>query len=75
MLKNLLIKLGLISESPEEKSRKMQKILDNDPVLQNLQKDLRAINDKSTDYTNKLKVTNPKLYKWLEDNGMINTKY
>lgn len=58
-------------QTPQE----IEKLIDNDPVLQKLQKDLRAINDKSTDYTDKLKVTNPKLYKWLEDNGMINAKY
>jgi Trp operon repressor len=68
MLKNLLIKLGLISESPEEKSRRIQKLVDGDPVLQKLQSDLRAINDKATPYMNKLKDRNPELYNWLKTN-------
>jgi len=68
MLKNLLIKLGFISESPEEKSRRIQKLVDGDPVLQKLQSDLRAINDKATPYMNKLKDRNPELYNWLKTN-------
>ena len=75
MLKNLLIKLGLISESPEEKSRRIQKLVEGDPVLQKLQSDLRTINDKSKKHLDKVKIENPKLYKWLVDNGMINAKY
>ena len=52
----------------------IQKLIDNDPVLQRLEKDMRAINDKSKDYFDKLKVSNPKLYKWAKDTGMINPK-
>ena len=52
-----------------------QTLIDNDPVLQKLEKDLKAINSKNQDYMDGLKTKNPKLYKWLDDNGMINTQY
>ena len=53
----------------------IQKLVDDDPVLQKLQKDLKVINAKNQNYMDDLKTKNPKLYKWLDDNGMINTKY
>jgi hypothetical protein len=53
----------------------IQKLIDNDPVLQKLEKDLKVINSKNQDYMDGLKTKNPKLYKWLDDNGMINTQY
>jgi hypothetical protein len=58
-------------KTPQE----IQKLVDEDPVLQKLQKDLRVINAKNQQYMDDLKTKNPKLYKWLDDNGMINTKY
>jgi hypothetical protein len=55
--------------------QQIQTLIDNDPVLQKLEKDLKAINSKNQDYMDGLKTKNPKLYKWLDDNGMINTQY
>lgn len=46
----------------------IQKVIDNDPVLQKLQKDMQDINDKSKDYLDKLKKRNPEIYKYLEKN-------
>ena len=51
-------------KTPQE----IQKLIDKDPVLQRLEKDLRAINDKATPYMNKLKDRNPELYNWLKTN-------
>jgi predicted nucleic acid-binding Zn-ribbon protein len=42
-MKNLLKKLGFISESLEEKSRKMQKILDNDPELKKIDAEISRL--------------------------------
>jgi hypothetical protein len=55
--------------------QQIQTLIDNDPVLQKLEKDLKVINSKNQDYMDGLKTKNPKLYKWLDDNGMINTQY
>jgi hypothetical protein len=46
----------------------IQKVIDNDPILQKLQRDAKAINDKGIDYAEKLKKRNPQLYKWVKDN-------
>lgn len=68
--KNLKEFFGFFTKkkTPQE----IQKLIDDDPVLQRLQKDMKGINDKSKDYFDKLKTTNPKLYKWAKDSGMIN---
>lgn len=72
MFRSLLKLFGLVSESREEENKRMEALIDNDPVLNQLQKDLRAINDQSKAHLDKVKIRNPKLYKWLEDAGMIN---
>jgi hypothetical protein len=46
----------------------IQKLIDNDPVLQRLEKELRAINAKAEPHMNKLKDRNPELYKWAMTN-------
>lgn len=71
----LLKRLGIIPETEEERLKRISAIIDNDPVLNKLNKELMAINDRSKGYLNKLKAIDPKLHQWLEDNGMINTKY
>jgi hypothetical protein len=70
---NLKEFFGLLrrKKTPEE----IEKLIDNDPILQKLQSDLRAINDKSKKHLDKVKIENPKLYKWLVDNGMMHVKY
>lgn len=70
---NLKEFFGLIKrkKTPEE----IERLINNDPVLQKLQNDLRVINDKSKEHLDKLKNRNPKLHNWLKDSGMINTKY
>jgi hypothetical protein len=75
MFGSLLKLLGLVPETKEEKHKRISALIDKDPVLKQLGKDLRAINDQSKDHLDKVKIKNPKLYQWLEDNGMINTKY
>lgn len=69
---NLKEFFGLIKrkKTPEE----IEKLIDNDPVLKKLQSDLRSINDKSKVHLDKVKIENPKLYKWLQDTGMITVK-
>lgn len=52
----------------------IQNLIDNDPILQKLQKDAREINDKTKDYFDKLKTRNPELYNWVKKTGMINPK-
>jgi hypothetical protein len=46
----------------------IQKVIDNDPVLQKLQKDYIALNTKSKDYAEKIKKRSPEIYKWVKDN-------
>jgi hypothetical protein len=55
--------------------KEIQNLVDTDPVLQKLQNDLKGINSKNQEYFDKLKIKNPKLYNWLQDNGMINKDY
>lgn len=73
MIGRLLEFFGLIKrkKTPEE----IERLINNDPVLQKLQKDLRTFNDKSKKHLDKVKNEDPKLYKWLKDTGMIHTKY
>jgi hypothetical protein len=54
-------------KTPDE----IQKLVDTDPVLQRLQRDLRVINSRNEDYLEKLKITNPKIYQTLKNSGMI----
>lgn len=51
--------------------QQIQKLIDNDPVLQKLQSDMRAINDKGKDYADKLKDRSPEIYKFLQKQGLV----
>lgn len=67
--KNLKEFFGFFTKkkTPDE----IQKVIDNDPVLQKLQKDMRTINDKGKDYADKLKVRNPQIYKFLQKHDLV----
>ncbi len=49
----------------------IQKLIDNDPVLQRLEKDMRDINDRGKEYADKLKVRNPEIYKFLQKHDLV----
>ncbi len=50
---------------------KIQNIIDNDPVLTKLQRDIDDINSKTEDYLEKVKKRNPDIYQYLQKAGFI----
>lgn len=67
--KNLKEFFGFFTKkkTPQE----IQKIIDDDPVLQKLQKDMRTINDKSKEYWDKHKNDDPERYKLFQKHGLV----
>ena len=47
MIKLLLKRLGLIPETKEEKSKRISLLIENDPVLKKLDKEIAALNERS----------------------------
>ena len=66
---NLSVFWGLFrsNNTPE----KLQTIVNNDPVLQKLQSDLRKIHDKAADYLDKVKKDEPDIYQYLQKHGFV----
>lgn len=54
--------------SKKKTPAEIQKLIDDDPVLQKLKKDYIELNDKSIKYAEKMKKRNPEIYKWVKDN-------
>lgn len=50
---------------------KLQKIIDNDPVLKQLQAKIDAIDAKSKDYLDKVKKNDPEIYGYLLKHGFV----
>ncbi len=50
---------------------KLQKIIDNDPILQKLSADIKKINAKYGDDIDRMKVEDPETFKMLQNVGMI----
>jgi len=50
---------------------KLQKIIDNDPVLKQLQAKIDAIDAKSKDYLDKVKKNDPEIYAYLLKHGFV----
>lgn len=66
---NLMEFWGLFTskKTPE----KLQKIIDNDPVLRQLQSKIDAIDAKSKDYLDKVKKDDPEIYGYLLKHGFV----
>lgn len=67
MIKLLLKFFGVISETKEKKSKKISAIIDNDPVLKKLDKDIADINKKATE---RMKTYDPDWIELLRKNGV-----
>ena len=50
---------------------KLQKVIDNDPVLKQLQAKIDSIDAKAKDYLDKVKKDEPSIYQYLVKNGFI----
>jgi hypothetical protein len=50
---------------------KLQKVIDNDPVLKQLQTKIDAIDSKSKDYLDKVKKDDPEIYGYLLKHGFV----
>lgn len=50
---------------------KLQKIIDNDPVLRQLQSKIDAIDAKSKDYLDTVKKDDPEIYGYLLKHGFV----
>jgi hypothetical protein len=50
---------------------KLQKVIDNDPILQKLAADIKKINAKYGDDIDRMKVEDPETFKMLQSVGMI----
>jgi hypothetical protein len=55
----------------KRKPAKLQKVVDDDPVLKKIDKDLEQQMTVLRPYANKLKKQNPDVWKYLKDNGLI----
>jgi len=51
--------------------QKLQKIIDNDPVLRQLQSKIDAIDAKSKNYLDKIKKDDPEIYDYLLKHGFV----
>lgn len=54
---------------------KIQKVIDNDPVLKKLQSDIDKIDKKYAPDIEKMKKENPERFKWFQDLGLIAKDY
>jgi hypothetical protein len=55
----------------EKKPQEIQQIIKNDPVLQKLDSDIKNLNDKASDYIEKIKKEDPETYAAFKKYGMI----
>jgi hypothetical protein len=67
MIKLLLKRLGLIPETKEEKSKRISLLIENDPVLKKLDKDIADINKRATE---RMKVYDPDWIELLRKQGV-----
>jgi hypothetical protein len=67
MIKLLLKRLGLIPETKEEKSKRISLLIENDPVLKKLDKEIEDINKKATE---RMKVYDPDWIELLRKQGV-----
>ena len=67
MIKLLLKRLGLIPETKEEKSKRISLLIENDPVLKKLDKDISDINKRATE---RMKVYDPDWIELLRKQGV-----
>lgn len=54
---------------------KIQKIIDNDPVLKKLEADFKKMNNKYADDIQKMKAERPDRFKWYQSLGLISKDY
>lgn len=50
---------------------KLQRVIDNDPVLKKLQAKIDAVDAQAKDYLDKVKKDEPSIYQYLVKNGFI----
>jgi hypothetical protein len=58
---------GLFGKSKEDRTKKINDLIDNDPILKKLDKDIEALNKRATD---RLKLTDPDFLDILKRNGV-----
>ena len=58
---------GLFGKSKEDRIKKINDVIDNDPILKKLDKDIEALNKKATD---RLKQTDPDFIDILRKQGV-----
>lgn len=58
---------GLFGRNKEDRNKKINHLIDNDPVLKKIDKDIEALNKKATE---RLKVTDPDFIELLKKHGV-----
>lgn len=58
---------GLFGKSKEDRSKKINTLIDNDPILKKLDKDIEALNKRATD---RIKLTDPDFVDILKKHGV-----
>jgi RNA processing factor Prp31 len=58
---------GLFGKSKENRTKKINYLIDNDPILKKLDKEIEALNKRATD---RIKITDPEWVELLRKNGV-----
>lgn len=58
---------GLFGKSKEDRSKTINNLIDNDPILKKLDKEIEDINKKATD---RIKLTDPSFVELLKQHGV-----